>query len=144
MPFICIKPGYAASKGFLTRTSFLYILKISVFLGGFLNIQTQTKKRRKRKVRTSLSPAPYGIAGGPARRDAPPGCPSGLKMWEISLVICFDHTVDVSNRLFVWSLTPGWWKWPWAAVWHRGGQHQGRATSNCSHTHERRDLSLSV
>lgn len=44
--------------------------------------QKWTGRRRRRKERISLSPAPYGIAGGPERRGAPLGSPSGPKMWE--------------------------------------------------------------
>lgn len=42
--------------------------------------QKRTGRRRRRRARTSLSPAPYGNAGGPVRSDVPPGCPSGLRM----------------------------------------------------------------
>lgn len=50
--------------------------------------QRRTERRRRRRVRTSLSPAPYGNAGGPARRDAPLGSPSGPKMWGTFPATC--------------------------------------------------------
>ncbi|KAK6314730.1 hypothetical protein J4Q44_G00142590 [Coregonus suidteri] len=55
-------------------------------LGTLRKNQTRSSSRRRRKrERISPSPAPYGIAGGPVRRDAPPGCPSGPKMGVMTM-----------------------------------------------------------